>query len=98
MVRIKVAECALVTGDFAIAGADGAAQVLTATLTGKSMGNALLGVADGTNMHLAFVKTGTSVRIGIKEAATNAYNFVTIAPLQNIKIAIFATCINFTLF
>lgn len=56
----KIAEAALVTGDFAIAGADGAARVLTATLTGKSMGNALQGLADGTGMHLAFVDTATS--------------------------------------
>lgn len=39
----KIAEAALVTGDFALSGADGAARVLTATLTGKSMGNALRG-------------------------------------------------------
>jgi len=56
----KIAEAALVTGDFAIAGADGAARVLTATLTGKSMGNALQGLADGTGMHLAFVDTANS--------------------------------------
>lgn len=67
----KVAEAALVTGDFAIAGADGAARVLTATLTGKSMGNALLAVADGTNMHLAFVKTGTSEVIYVVEESTD---------------------------
>lgn len=56
----KIAEAALVTGDFAIAGADGAARVMTATLTGKSMGNALQGLADGTGMHLAFVDTANS--------------------------------------
>lgn len=56
----KIAEAALVTGDFALSGADGAARVLTATLTGKSMGNALQGLADGTGMHLAFVDTATS--------------------------------------
>lgn len=67
----KVAECALVTGDFAIAGADGAAQVLTATLTGKSMGNALLAVADGTNMHLAFVKMGTTELIYVTEESSD---------------------------
>lgn len=53
----KVAEAALVTGDFAIAGAAGAARTLTATLTGKAGGNALLGVNPGTNMHVAFVDT-----------------------------------------
>lgn len=56
----KIAEAALVTGDFALSGADGAARVLTATLTGKSMGNALQGLADGTGMHLAFVDTANS--------------------------------------
>lgn len=56
----KVAEASLVTGDFAIAGADGAARVLTATLTGKSGGNAAQTVDPGTNMHVAFVQTGAS--------------------------------------
>lgn len=67
----KVAECALVTGDFAIAGADGASRVLTATLTGKAMGNALKAVPDGTNMHLAFVKTGTSEVIYVVEESSD---------------------------
>lgn len=67
----KVAEATLVTGDFAIAGADGAARVLTATLTGKSMGNALQAVADGTGMHLAFVKTGTSEVIYVTEESSD---------------------------
>jgi len=56
----KVAEAALVTGDFSIAGADGAARVLTATITGKAGGNALQGVSPGTNMHVAFVDTANS--------------------------------------
>ena len=56
----KIAEAALVTGDFALSGADGAARTLTATLTGKSAGNALQALADGTGMHLAFVDTVTS--------------------------------------
>jgi hypothetical protein len=56
----KVAEAALVTGDFALSGADGAARVLTATLTGKSGGNAAQTVNPGTNMHVAFVMTGSS--------------------------------------
>lgn len=67
----KVAECALVTGDFAIAGAAGAARTLTATLTGKSAGNALMDLADGTNMHLAFVATGTSEVIYVTEESSN---------------------------
>ena len=67
----KVAEAALVTGDFAIAGADGAARVLTATLTGKSAGNALKAVADGTNMHLAFVDTVNSKVLYVTEESTD---------------------------
>jgi len=67
----KVAEAALVTGDFAIAGADGAARTLTATLTGKSGGNALIAVAVGTNMHIAFVKTGTSEVIYVTEESSD---------------------------
>ena len=67
----KVAETALVTGDFALSGADGAARVLTATLTGKSAGNALLAVADGTNMHLVFVNTTASKVLYVTEESTN---------------------------
>lgn len=67
----KVAEAALVTGDFALSGADGAARVLTATLTGKAMGNALIALGDGTPMHLAFVKTGTSEVIYVVEESSD---------------------------
>jgi len=67
----KVAEVALVTGDFAIAGADGAARVLTATLTGKAGGNALLAVADGTNMHIAFVDTVNSKVLYVTEESSD---------------------------
>ena len=58
----KVAEAALVTGDFAIAGADGATRTLTATLTGKAAGNALmsLDLAAAAGMHIAFVDTVAS--------------------------------------
>lgn len=56
----KVAEATLVTGDFALSGADGAARVLTATLTGKSGGNAGQTVNPGTGMHVAFVDTANS--------------------------------------
>lgn len=56
----KVAEATVATGDFAIAGADGATRTLTATLTGKAAGNALLTVNPGTDMHVAFVDTTTS--------------------------------------
>ncbi|MDP1530333.1 MAG: hypothetical protein Q8M05_13205 [Rhodoferax sp.] len=55
----KVAEAAVVTGDFALSGAAGAARTLTATLTGKSAGNAAK-AADGTTTHIAFVDTATS--------------------------------------
>ncbi len=67
----KVAEAALVTGDFAIAGADGAARVLTATLTGKSGGNALKAVVDGTNMHIAFVDTANSKVLYVTEESSD---------------------------
>ncbi len=67
----KVAEATLVTGDFAIAGADGAARVLTATLTGKSGGNALKAVADGTNMHLAFVDTVNAKVLFVTEESSD---------------------------
>ncbi len=67
----KVAEAALVTGDFALAGADGAARVLTATLTGKSGGNALQAVADGTGMHLIFVDTATSKVLYVTEESSD---------------------------
>jgi len=67
----KVAEAALVTGDFALSGADGAARVLTATLTGKAGGNALIAVADGTNMHLVFVDTVTSKVLYVTEESSN---------------------------
>jgi len=67
----KVAETALVTGDFALSGADGAARVLTATLTGKAGGNAAKAVADGSNMHLAFVDTATSKVLYVTEESSN---------------------------
>jgi len=77
----KVAEAALVTGDFAIAGADGASRVLTATLTGKSGGNALMTVADGTNMHIAFLMTGASKVLYVTEESSNS-NIVSGNPVQ----------------
>ena len=67
----KIAEAALVSGDFGFSGADGAAQVLTATLTGKSGGNALQGLADGTNMHIAFVDTTTSKVLYVTEESSD---------------------------
>lgn len=69
----KVAEAALVTGDFAIAGADGAARTLTATLTGKAAGNAAQTVDPGTGMHVAFVDTTTSkVLLVVPESSDQA--------------------------
>lgn len=67
----KIAEAALVTGDFALSGADGAARVLTATLTGKSGGNALQGLADGTPMHIAFVDTVASKVLYVVEESSD---------------------------
>lgn len=67
----KVAEATLVTGDFAIAGADGAARTLTATLTGKSGGNALVAVANGANMHIAFLDTTTSKVLYVTEESSD---------------------------
>lgn len=67
----KVAETALVSTDFALSGADGAARVLTATLTGKSGGNAIMSVADGTNLHFVFVDTLTSKVLYVTEESTN---------------------------
>lgn len=67
----KVAEATLVTGDFAIAGADGAARTLTATLTGKSGGNALMAVANGANMHIAFLDTTTSKVLYVVEESSD---------------------------
>ncbi len=67
----KVAEATLVTGDFALAGADGAARVLTASISGKSGGNAAIAVADGTNMHIAFVDTVTSKVLYVTEESSN---------------------------
>ena len=67
----KVAEATLVTGDFALSGVDGAARVLTATLTGKSGGNALQAVADGTGMHLAFVDTVNSKVLYVTEESSD---------------------------
>lgn len=67
----KVAEASLVTGDFAIAGADGSPRVLTATLTGKSGGNALQTVDPGTGMHIAFVDTANSKVLWVTEESSD---------------------------
>jgi hypothetical protein len=60
-----------VTGDFAIAGADGATRTMTATITGKSGGNALKTVNPGTNMHIAFVDTVASKVLYVVEESTD---------------------------
>ena len=67
----KVAEATLVTGDFAIAGAAGAARTLTATLTGKSGGNALMAVANGANMHIAFLDTVNTKVLYVTEESSD---------------------------
>lgn len=67
----KVAEATLVTGDFSLAGADGAARVLTAAISGKAGGNAAKAVADGTNMHIAFVDTVASKVLYVTEESSN---------------------------
>ena len=66
----KVAEAALATTDFALAGADGAARTLTATLTGKSAGNAVKGADPGTTLHLAFIDTVNSKVLYVTTVAT----------------------------
>jgi hypothetical protein len=67
----KVAEATLVTGDFAISGADGAARVLTATLTGKSGGNASATVNPGTGMHIALLDTTNSKVLYVTEESSD---------------------------
>lgn len=67
----KVAEAALVTGDFALSGAAGSARTLTATLTGKSGGNALMAVSNGTNMHVAFLDTVNSKVLYVTEESSD---------------------------
>lgn len=46
-------------------------RVVTATLTGKSAGNAAQAVADGTNMHVAFVNVAASKVIYVAEESSN---------------------------
>jgi hypothetical protein len=67
----KVAEAALVTGDFEIAGADGASRTLTMNISSKSGGNAALTVDPGTDMHIAFVDTTTSKVLYVTEESSN---------------------------
>ena len=67
----KVAEATLVTGDFTLSGAAGAARTLTATLTGKSGGNALMAVANGANMHIAFLDTVNSKVLYVTEESSD---------------------------
>lgn len=67
----KVAEATLVTGDFALSGVAGGARTLTCTLTGKSAGNALLAVVDGTNMHIAYLDTVNSKVLYVTEESSN---------------------------
>lgn len=67
----KVAEAVLATGDFALSGADGAARTLTCTMVGKSGGTAQQAVADGTNMHVAFVDTVNSKVLHVTEESSD---------------------------
>ena len=67
----KVAEATLVSGDSALSGAAGAARTLTYTLTGKSGGNALMAVANGANMHIAFLDTVNSKVLYVTEESSD---------------------------
>lgn len=68
----KVAEAALVTGDFSIAGADGAARVLTAGISGKSGGNALLNTVNGADdLHIAFLDTVNGKVLWVTQESTD---------------------------
>lgn len=67
----KVGEAALVNGDFTLSGAAGAARLLTAALSGKSAGNALKSVADGTNLQFVFVDTVNSKVLWVTEESSN---------------------------
>ena len=67
----KVAEVTLVAGDSALSGAAGAARTLTYTLTGKSGGNALMAVANGANMHIAFLDTVNSKVLYVTEESSD---------------------------
>lgn len=58
---VKVAEAALVTGDFSHSNGASSSRTLTAAISGKSGGNALLNTVNGTDdMHMAFVDTTNS--------------------------------------
>ena len=67
----KVAEATLVTGDFAIDTFTASSRRLTANISAKSGGNALKAVADGTNMHIAFVDTVASKVLYVTEESSN---------------------------
>jgi len=45
--------------------------VLTASISGLSGGNAVKAVADGTNMHIAFLQTGASKVLYVTEESSN---------------------------
>ena len=67
----KIAEAALVSGDFSVSGADGAARVMTLAISGKAGGNAAKAVADGTNMHLVFCNSSASKVLYVTEESTD---------------------------
>lgn len=70
---VKVASAALVSGDFALAaGAAANSRKVTANISGKSGGNALINTLNGTdNLHVAFVKTSTSEVIWVTDESTD---------------------------
>lgn len=70
---VKVAEAALVSGDFALAaGAASGSRKVTANTSGKSGGNALINTVNGVdNLHVAFVKTSTSEVIWVTDESTD---------------------------
>ncbi|MCB1899714.1 hypothetical protein, partial [Denitromonas sp.] len=67
----KIGQAALVPGDFSVAGADGAARVMTLAISGKSAGNAAKAVPDGTNMHLVFCNIAASKVLYVTEESTD---------------------------
>ena len=69
---VKVAETALVGGDFSKSGAAGATRTLTCALSGKSAGNALISTTNGVdNLHVALVHTATSRVLFVTDESTD---------------------------
>lgn len=69
---VKVAEAALVTGDFSIAAGAGSSRVLTAAVSGKSGGNALIATTNGVDDLVgAFVDTVNSKVLWVTDEVNN---------------------------